>query len=142
MTHFLAIMCAGVTTYKALKELKCVVGSYVAIVGAGGGLGHLAIQYANVMGFRALAVEIPKKLEYCSSLGAEFVLDATSPNTIDTVKELSEGGCQGVICIAPYSDAFTTSIHMARKGGTIVCCGLGNGDFSVTIKGTVDSSRI
>lgn len=51
-----SILCAGVTVYRALKYSKTHIGDWVAIPGAGGGLGHLAVQYATAMGLRVLAV--------------------------------------------------------------------------------------
>lgn len=51
-----SILCAGVTTYRAVKYSNTEAGDWVVIPGAGGGLGHLAIQYANVRGLRVIAV--------------------------------------------------------------------------------------
>ena len=59
-------MCAGLTSYKGLKESEVKPGEFITIVGAAGGLGHLAIQYANAMGMRVIALDIGKeKLDYC-----------------------------------------------------------------------------
>ena len=53
----------------------------------GGGLGHLAIQYANAMGLRVIAMDVGDgKLSYCKSLGAEFTVDAASPDAVDQVQ--------------------------------------------------------
>src|SRR5262250_3338751 len=52
------ILCAGVTTYKALKETRTRPGEWVVISGAGGGLGHVAIQYAKAMGLHVAAVDL------------------------------------------------------------------------------------
>ena len=74
-----AILCAGVTSYKALKEAEAQPGEFVTIVGAAGGLGHLAIQYAVAMGLRVIAMDVgADKLKYCESLGAEYTVDASS----------------------------------------------------------------
>uniref|UniRef100_A0A1I7SHF4 PKS_ER domain-containing protein n=1 Tax=Bursaphelenchus xylophilus TaxID=6326 RepID=A0A1I7SHF4_BURXY len=70
------ILCAGVTVYKALKESNAKPGQFIAIPGAGGGLGSFAIQYANSMGLRVVAIDHPSKKEHCLSLGAEVFLDA------------------------------------------------------------------
>ena len=59
-------MCAGLTSYKGLKESEVKPREFITIVGAAGGLGHLAIQYANAMGMRVIALDIGKeKLDYC-----------------------------------------------------------------------------
>lgn len=54
-------------------------------VGAGGGLGHLAVQYAAAMGMRVVAVDMPDKRDFCLSLGAELVFDATDKGLVDDV---------------------------------------------------------
>ena len=82
----IAILCAGVTAYKALKETEASPGEFVTIIGAGGGLGHLAIQYAVAMGLRVIAMDVGDlKLKYCASLGAEFTVDASSPTAVAEV---------------------------------------------------------
>ena len=66
----IALLCAGVTSYKGLKQTEARAGQFVTIIGAAGGLGHLAVQYAKAMGLRVIAVDVGKeKLEYCSQLG-------------------------------------------------------------------------
>ena len=62
------ILCAGVTTYKGLKETKMRPGEWVVISGAGGGLGHVAIQYAKAMGLHVAAVDLgPEKAALAKS---------------------------------------------------------------------------
>lgn len=74
------IMCAGVTVYKGLKRANIHAGQTVAIVGAGGGLGCLAVQYAKAMGFRVLAVDGGgEKKEVTAKLGAEVCIFLPSP---------------------------------------------------------------
>jgi propanol-preferring alcohol dehydrogenase len=66
------ILCAGITVYKGLKESGARPGQVVAIVGAGGGLGSLALQYAKAMGLRVVAIDGgDEKRGMCESLGAE-----------------------------------------------------------------------
>lgn len=69
------ILCAGVTVYKGLKESGARPGQTVAIVGAGGGLGSLAQQYAKAMGLRVIAIDGgEEKRAMCEELGAEVCL--------------------------------------------------------------------
>lgn len=63
----------------------------MAVVGAGGGLGHLAVQYAAAMGMRVVAVDMPDKLDFCRSLGAELAFDATSKDMVDEVRRAGGG---------------------------------------------------
>ena len=70
------IICAGITTYKGIKETEARPGEWIVISGAGG-LGHLAIQYAKVMGLQVCAVDIDDgKLAHAKRLGADLVINA------------------------------------------------------------------
>lgn len=82
-------MCAGVTSYKAIKETDTKPGDFLVVVGAAGGLGHLAVQYGKAMGLRVIAVvRGTAKIDYCYSLGAEFVVDYTADNGGKTPAEV------------------------------------------------------
>jgi len=71
------ILCAGITAYKGLKESGARPGQTVAIVGAGGGLGSLAMQYAKAMGLRVVAIDGgDEKRSMCEELGAEVCFHA------------------------------------------------------------------
>lgn len=66
------VLCAGVTVYKGLKESGVRAGQTVAIVGAGGGLGSLALQYASALGLEVIAIDGgEEKKSMCTSLGAK-----------------------------------------------------------------------
>lgn len=88
------ILCAGVTVYKALKTADLRPGQWVAISGAGGGLGSLAIQYAKAMGLRVLAIDGgDDKAKLCTDLGAEVFVDFTkSKDIIKDVVAATHGG--------------------------------------------------
>lgn len=87
------VLCAGITVYKGLKESGVRPGQTVAIVGAGGGLGSLALQYAKAMGIRVVAIDGgEEKQAMCEQLGAEVGRCNTPlppPRLIDTIKTLS-----------------------------------------------------
>ena len=71
------ILCAGITVYKALKVADIAPGEWVAITGAGGGLGVFAIQYAKAMGLNVVAVDIDDaKLALATELGATMTVNA------------------------------------------------------------------
>ena len=79
------ILCAGVTTYKGLKETEARPGEWVAISGIGG-LGHVAIQYAKAMGLQVVALDVSAdKLALAAPLGAEIAVDARSPDAVAEV---------------------------------------------------------
>jgi alcohol dehydrogenase, propanol-preferring len=70
------ILCAGVATWKALKETEAQPGQRVAISGAGG-LGQLGVQYAVAMGFHVIAIDVdPEKVIAAKRMGAEIAIDA------------------------------------------------------------------
>src|SRR5262249_30180579 len=76
------ILCAGVTTYKGLKETDARPGEWVVVSGVGG-LGHIAIQYAKAMGLHVAAVDVSEpKLALARRLGAELAVDARSPDAV------------------------------------------------------------
>ena len=126
------ILCAGVTTYKGLKETEARPGEWVVISGVGG-LGHVAIQYATAMGLHVAAVDLgPEKMALAKKLGAEITIDA---KTQDPAAEIQKqiGGAQGVLVTAVSTIAFKQAIGMLRRGGTCVLNGLPPGEFPVSI---------
>jgi alcohol dehydrogenase, propanol-preferring len=126
------ILCAGVTTYKGLKETEARPGEWVVISGAGG-LGHVAIQYAKAMGLHVAAVDLgPEKMALARKLGAEITIDA---RTQDPAAEIQKqiGGAHGVLVTAVSPIAFTQAMGMLRRGGTCVLNGLPPGEFPVSI---------
>jgi propanol-preferring alcohol dehydrogenase len=126
------ILCAGVTTYKGLKQTGARPGEWVVISGVGG-LGHVAIQYAKAMGLHVAAVDLgPEKMALASKLGAEITIDA---KTQDPAKEIQKqiGGAHGVLVTAVSLIAFKQAVGMLRRGGTCVLNGLPPGEFPVSI---------
>jgi len=126
------ILCAGVTTYKGLKETETRPGEWVVISGVGG-LGHVAIQYARAMGLRVAAVDLgPEKMALARKLGAEIAVDA---KTQDPAAEIQKqiGGAHGVLVTAVSTIAFKQAIGMLRRGGTCVLNGLPPGEFPISI---------
>jgi len=127
------LICAGITTYKGLKETEARPGEWVAISGAGG-LGHLAIQYAKAMGLQVCAVDIDDgKLAHATRLGADFVVNAKTGDPAAAVKKATGGGAHGVLITAPSLGAFKQGIGMTRKRGTCVLVGLPPGEFPVPL---------
>jgi propanol-preferring alcohol dehydrogenase len=145
------IICAGITTYKGIKETKALPGQWVAISGIGG-LGHLAVQYAKVMGLHVCAVDIDdSKLAHATRLGADAVVNAKHCDPAAAVKKATEGGAHGVLITAPSLTAFEQGVGMTRKRGTCVLVGLPPGEFPtplfdvvancITIRGSFVGNR-
>lgn len=125
------ILCAGVTTYKGLKETDTKPGDWVVIVGIGG-LGHVAVQYAKAMGLHVAAVDVcDEKLALAKDLGAELAVHAAGNAAAEIQKQV--GGAHGVLVTAVSPKIFRQSLDMLRRGGTCVLVGLPPGDFQTPI---------
>lgn len=123
LTRLAPILCAGVTTYRGLKNSRARPGQFAAIIGVGG-LGHIAIQYAKAMGLRPIAVDVdPAKLELALRLGAEMAFHAVQDGT-QAVLEATGGGCHAVLITATAAAAFEQGVEMTRTGGTTVFIGI------------------
>ena len=127
------LICAGVTTYKGIKEANVRPGEWIAISGAGG-LGHLAIQYAKAMGLQVCAIDIEdSKLDHATQMGADLVVNAKHSDAVEAVRKGTGGGAHGVLITAPSLGAFKQGVAMTRKVGTCVLVGLPPGDFPVPL---------
>lgn len=113
------ILCAGITVYKGLKESSVRPGQTVAIVGAGGGLGSLAQQYAKAMGLHVIAIDSgeEKKKMCLEQLGSQAFIDfATSQNVVKDVQSATTDGMgpHAVILVAvsekPFQQAAEVSL--------------------------------
>jgi propanol-preferring alcohol dehydrogenase len=132
-TEVAPLICAGLTSYKGIKETAAKPGEWIAISGAGG-LGHLAIQYAKAMGLLVCAVDIDEsKLAHAKRLGADLAINARVGDPGATVKKETGGGAHGVLITAPSLIAFKQGIGMTRKRGTCVLVGLPPGEFPVPL---------
>jgi alcohol dehydrogenase, propanol-preferring len=146
------ILCAGVTTYKGLKETEARPGQWVVISGIGG-LGHLAVQYAKAMGLHVAAVDVAEdKLDLARRLGADAAFDARDPEAKAAIVRETEGGAHGVLVTAVSRAAFADALGMVRRHGTVSLVGLPPGDFPtpifdvvlkrVTIRGSIVGTRL
>jgi propanol-preferring alcohol dehydrogenase len=127
------IICAGVTSYKGIKQTEAKPGEWLAVSGIGG-LGHLAIQYARHMGLKVCAVDIDDgKLALAKRLGAQVTVNAKSGDPAAAVKKATDGGAHGVLITAPSLPAFKQGVGMTRKHGICVLVGIPPGDFPVPL---------
>ncbi|NRH40938.1 alcohol dehydrogenase AdhP [Pseudomonas sp. MS15a(2019)] len=126
------ILCAGVTVYKGLKMTDTRPGNWVVISGIGG-LGHMAVQYAQAMGLNVAAVDVDdRKLDLARRLGAEVTVNAREQDPAAYLKQ-EIGGAHGALVTAVSPKAFEQAIGMTRRGGTIALNGLPPGDFPLSI---------
>jgi len=145
------ILCAGVTTYKGLKETEAKPGEWVAISGIGG-LGHVAVQYAKAMGLHVAAIDVDDaKLALATRLGADMVVNSATEDAVAAVKRATGGGAHGVLVTAVSVPAFGQAIAMTRRRGTVSLVGLPPGEFPtpifdvvlkrITIRGSIVGTR-
>jgi propanol-preferring alcohol dehydrogenase len=127
------IICAGVTSYKGIKQTEAKPGEWLVVSGIGG-LGHLAIQYGKHMGLKVCAVDIDDgKLALAKRLGADVVVNAKGGDPAASVKKATDGGAHGVLITAPSLSAFRQGVGMTRKHGICVLVGIPPGDFPVPL---------
>jgi propanol-preferring alcohol dehydrogenase len=146
------LICAGITTYKGVKETRARAGEWIVISGIGG-LGHLGVQFAKAMGLHVAAVDIDDgKLAHATRLGADLVVNARHGDPVAAVKKGTGGGAHGVLITAPSLPAFKQGVGMTRKRGTCVLVGLPPGEFPtplfdvvancITIRGSFVGTRL
>jgi alcohol dehydrogenase, propanol-preferring len=113
------LSCAGLTTYKALKVAGVQPADQVGIFGIGG-LGHLAVQYARLMGAVVTAVDIETpKLDLALELGADHVVDAAATDAVSAIGKL--GGLDVALVLAASPQVFAQAFASLRRGGRLVC---------------------
>jgi propanol-preferring alcohol dehydrogenase len=145
------ILCAGVTTYKGIKETEARPGEWLAVSGIGG-LGHLAVQYAKAMGLKVVALDTTSdKLALALMVGADVTVNALATDAVEQVRRATSGGAHGVLVTAVSTAAFTQAIGITRRRGTISLVGLPPGDFPtpifdvvlnrLTIRGSIVGTR-
>jgi propanol-preferring alcohol dehydrogenase len=126
------ILCAGVTTYKGIKETDTKPGDWLAISGIGG-LGHVAVQYAKAMGLHVVAIDVSEdKLALARRLGADITVNAAVPDLAGDVSRRT-GGMHGALITAVSASAFAQCLSLLRPGGTMSMVGLPPGSFALPI---------
>lgn len=128
------LLCGGVTVYSALRRSQARSGQWVVVTGAGGGLGHIAVQLASRgMGLRVVGVDHPSKADLVRSSGAEHFVDFTQFRKDDDtatgitahVKKLCGGlGAHAVIACTAANEAYAQAVGFLRFNGTLVCVGV------------------
>lgn len=133
-----SITCAGVTTYKAIKEAHAKPGQWVVIYGAGG-LGNLAVQYAKkVFNAHVIAVDINNdKLELAKKVGADIVINGCDIEDVPGFIQEKTGGAHSAVVTAVSKVAFNQAVDSVRAGGRVVAVGLPSEMMELSIVKTV-----
>ena len=109
------VLCAGVTVYKGLKETEVKPGEWVVISGVGG-LGHLAIQYAQAMGLHVAAVDVAEdKIQLARAIGVDVAVNALDPDAASRIIKATDGGAQGVLVTAASREAFAFGVSLLPR---------------------------
>jgi len=131
-----SIMCAGITVYRAIKHSGARIGEWIAVPGAGGGLGHLAVQYAVAMGLRVVAIDTgEEKKNAVFELGAEKWVDFKESKSIaaDVIAATDGRGAHAAIVAADNASAYEQAAYYLRSYGTLMTVGLPPAVLSVPI---------
>lgn len=117
------LLCAGLTTFKALRNSEARAGDLVAVLGIGG-LGHLGVQYARQMGFEVVAIgRGDDKAELARRLGAHHYIDSAASDPAAALQRL--GGAKLILATASGGDAVAATFKGLRPGGTSIVLGAG-----------------
>ncbi|EXJ92641.1 alcohol dehydrogenase [Capronia epimyces CBS 606.96] len=127
-------LCAGVTAYKAVRNAGLKKGDWLTVIGAGGGLGHFAVQYGLALGAQVLGVDAgAEKQQFVESLGAKFLDFTKCRDLADEVRRSTAGGTHAVVVTSGHPRAFQKLGDMIRIGGSLCIAGIPPGDVHLDV---------
>jgi D-arabinose 1-dehydrogenase-like Zn-dependent alcohol dehydrogenase len=133
------LLCAGITTFNALRHSGAMPGDLVAVLGIGG-LGHLGIQFANKFGYKVAAIgRGSENATLAKKLGASVYIDSKSTNAAEALQKL--GGAQVILATAPSSKAMSELIDGLGPNGKLMVIGVTFDPIEVTPVQLVSGSR-
>jgi D-arabinose 1-dehydrogenase-like Zn-dependent alcohol dehydrogenase len=116
--EYAPLLCAGVTVFNSMRNMKIAPGEIVAIQGLGG-LGHLAIQYARKMGYRTVAISSSdKKKDFASQLGATDYIDTSKEDAGEALAKM--GGAGMIVVTAPSPKVITPLLKGVAPAGKLL----------------------
>jgi D-arabinose 1-dehydrogenase-like Zn-dependent alcohol dehydrogenase len=133
------LLCAGITTYNALRHSGAMPGDLVAVQGIGG-LGHLGIQFASKFGYKVAAVgRGSENAALAKKLGASVYINSQSRNAAEELQKL--GGAQVILATAPNSKAMSELINGLGPNGKLMVVGATFDPIEVTPFQLISGSR-
>jgi D-arabinose 1-dehydrogenase-like Zn-dependent alcohol dehydrogenase len=133
------LLCAGITTFNALRHSGALPGDLVAVLGVGG-LGHLGIQFANKFGYKVAAIgRGSENAPLAKKLGASVYIDSKSTNAAEALQKL--GGAQVILATAPSSKAMSELIDGLGPNGKLMVVGVAFDPIEVTPVQLISGSR-
>jgi propanol-preferring alcohol dehydrogenase len=145
------LSCAGVSAYRAALTSGARPGDLTAVFGVGG-LGHLVLQYANIMGASVVAVDtVDEKLTMASDLGAAHIINASKVDPVEVIQTM--GGARQAIVAAASRQAAEQALASLRPGGTLVLLAIPADNTlclpvsetvhnGITVRGSIGGSRV
>ncbi|KAK6583449.1 hypothetical protein PZA11_004525 [Diplocarpon coronariae] len=116
--EYAPILCAGITVFNSIRKLQITPGDIVAVQGLGG-LGHLAVQYANKMGYKVVALSSEDtKRDFAKKLGAHEYINTSKDDPAKKLMEL--GGASLIVCTAPNPKAISPLTGGLEPGGKVL----------------------
>ena len=133
------LLCAGITTFSALRNARAKVGDVVAVLGIGG-LGHLGVQYARHMGFEVVAIARgADKADLAKKLGAHHYIDTAATDPVAALQAL--GGAQVILITASSGKVVSQTFKGLRQNGTAIVVGIGPEPIQVSSMDLIFGSR-
>ena len=138
-TEAAPLLCAGITTFNALRHSGAMPGDLVAVQGVGG-LGHLGIQFANKFGYKVAAIgRGSENAALAKKLGASLYIDSKATNAAEALQKL--GGAQVILGTAPSSKAMSELIDGLGPNGKLIVIGVAFDPIEVTPVQLISGSR-
>jgi D-arabinose 1-dehydrogenase-like Zn-dependent alcohol dehydrogenase len=133
------LLCAGITTFNALRHGGALPGDLVAVQGIGG-LGHLGIQFANNLGYKVAAIGRGSETSaLAKKLGATVYIDSQSVNVAEALQKM--GGAQVILATAPSSKAMSQLIDGLATNGRLMVVGVDSDPIEVTPLQLISKTR-
>jgi D-arabinose 1-dehydrogenase-like Zn-dependent alcohol dehydrogenase len=133
------LLCAGITTFNALRHSGAFPGDLVAVQGIGG-LGHLGIQFANKFGYKVAAIgRGPENADLAKKLGASIYIDSQSTNAAEALQKL--GGARVILATVPSSKAMSELIDGLSPNGEFMVIGATFDPIEVSPVQLINGSR-
>jgi D-arabinose 1-dehydrogenase-like Zn-dependent alcohol dehydrogenase len=133
------LLCAGITTYNALRHSGALPGDLVAVEGIGG-LGHLGIQFASKFGYNVVAIgRGSETAPLAKKLGANVYIDSASTNAAEALQKM--GGARVILATAPSSKAMSALIDGLGPNGKLIVVGASFDPIEVSPVQLINGSR-
>jgi D-arabinose 1-dehydrogenase-like Zn-dependent alcohol dehydrogenase len=138
-TEAAPLLCAGITTYNALRHSGALPGDLVAVQGIGG-LGHLGVQFANKFGYKVAAIgRGPQNAGLAKKLGANLYIDSQAINAAEELQK--HGGARVILATAPNSKSMSALLDGLGPNGELMVVGAAPDPIEVTPSQLIFGSR-